>query len=98
MLVSVVLEHSEVAFAEGSADFVVGYGVGSGVDYAEDSKARAVLVVISLKTYTQITLALTNNRLVGYGWTVLLALPLAPPLSMAGEAIAVALTRSPANK
>jgi len=97
MLVSVVLEPSEVASAEGSVDFAVGDGVGSGVVYAEDSKAR-VLVVISLKTYMQITLALTNNRPVDYGWTVLPALPLALPLSTAEEAIAVALMRSPANK
>jgi len=97
MLASVVLEHSGVASAEAFADFAVGHGVGSEVVYAEDSKAR-VLVVISLKTYTQITLAPTNNRRVDYGWMVLLALPLALPLSTAGEAIAVALMRSPANK
>jgi len=97
MLVSVVLEHSEAASVEGSADFVVGYGVGSGVVYAGDSKAR-VLVVISLKTYTQITLVLTNNRPVDYGWMVLLALPLALLLSTAGAAIVVALMQSPVNK
>ena len=97
MLVLVVLEHSEVASAEGFADFVVGHGVGSEVVYAEDSKARA-LVVISLKTCTQITLVLTNNRLVDYGWMVLLVHPLALPLSTVGEVIPVALMRSPANK
>jgi len=100
MLVSVVLERSEVASAEGSVDSVAGYGVGSGVVYGEDSKAR-VLVVISLKTYTQTTLALTNNRLVGYVWMALLALPPALPLSMAEEAMVVAVavsTQNPVNK
>jgi len=98
MLVSVVPEHSEVASVEGSADSVVGYGVDSGVVYAEGSKARA-LVAISLKTCTQTTPGLTNNRPVDYGWMVILALPPALPLSSAGEVIAaVALMRSPVNK
>jgi len=97
MLVSVVLEHSEVASAEGYADFVVDHGVDSGAVYVEDTKAR-VLVVISLKTYTQIIPVPTNNRPVDCGWTVSLALPPGLPLSTAGEALVEASTRSLVNK
>jgi hypothetical protein len=62
MLASVVLEHSEVAFAEGYVGFVVaGCGVDSEAAYVEDSKDR-VLVAISLKTYMQTTLALTSSK------------------------------------
>jgi hypothetical protein len=96
----VVREHSEVAFVEGFVESVaVGYGVGSGVVCAEDSKAR-VLVAISLKTYTQTTLALTNNRPVGCGWMLILALHQALPLSLvaAVAAIAAASMRSPVNR
>lgn len=83
MLASVALEHSEAVFVEDSVgSVVVVYEVDSGVVCAEGSKARA-LVAISLKTYTRITLAPTNNRLVGCEWTVILALLLdLPPNSL----------------
>ena len=97
MQASAVLEHSEVASAEGSADSVVGCEVDSEVVYVEDSKAR-VLVVIFLKICTQTTLALTNNRLADCGWMDFPAPPPALPLSMAVEVIAVASTQSPVNK
>jgi len=107
MLASVVLGHSEAAFVEGSVGYVVvGYGAVSEVVCAEDSKAR-VLVAISLKTYTQTTLVLTNSRPVGYEWMVILALPPAlPPSSVAEEEeeeegeedLAVVSMQSPVNK
>jgi len=77
---------------------VVGCGVGSGAVSAEDSKAR-VLVVISLKTYTQTTPALTNSRPAGYEWMVILALPPVPPHSSVAVVVsAVASMQSLANK
>ena len=98
MPASVVLGRSEVAFVEGSVDCVVGHGVDSGgVVYVEDSKAR-VLVVISLKTYTQTTLALINNRPVGYGWMDILALPPALPLSTVVGAMPEASMQNPVSK
>ena len=98
MPASVVLEHSEVDFVEGSVGSVaVGYGVDSGVVYVGGTKAR-VLVVISLRTYTQTTLALTSSRPVGSGWMVILALPPALPLSTVAEAMAEGSMQSPVNK
>jgi len=98
MPASVVLEHSEVGFVEGSVGSVaVGYGVDSGVVYVEDSKARTP-VVISLKTYTRTILALTNSKLVGSGWMDILAHHPALPLSTAAEAMAEASMQSPVNK
>ena len=87
---------------------VVVYGADSEVAYVEDSKARA-LVAISLRTYTQTTLAPTSSRLVDCEWMVILAPPPALPLSMAAaaaaggeeeeeEVTAVALTQSLANR
>ena len=98
MLASVVLERSEAGFVEGFVGLVVGRGAGSGgVVYVEDSKAR-VPVVISLKTYTQITPVPTNSRPVGCGWTDILALPPALPLSTVAEAMVEASMQSPVNK
>ena len=91
MLASVVLEHSEAAFVEDSAGFVaVDHEVDLGAVCVADSKAR-VLVVISPKTYTRITLVPTNSRPVGYEWMVILALPLDLPLNTAVVAVAVAV-------
>lgn len=98
MPASVVQERSEVAFVEASVGPVEGYGVDSGAVCAEDSRAR-VLAVISLKIYTQTTLAPTNNRPVGYGWMDILAhLRVLPLSSVVGVAMAVASMQSPANK
>jgi hypothetical protein len=103
MLVSVAPEHSEAAFVEdsvGGDSVVVGCEVDSGVVCVGDSKARGVLVVISLKTYTRITPAPTNSRLVGYEWMVTLALPLGLPLNSAAVAVGMGVVsmRSPANR
>lgn len=98
MRASVALEHSEAAFVGVSAgSVVVGCGGGLGVVCVEDSKAR-VLDVISLKTYTRITLAPTNNRPVGCEWMVTPALPLGPLLNTAAAGTGVASMQSPANK
>lgn len=98
MPASVVLEHSEVDFVEGSVGSVaVGYGVDSGVVYVGGTKAR-VLVVISLKTYTQTTLALINNRPVGYGWMDILALPPALLLSTVVGDMPEASMQNPVSK
>lgn len=91
-------ERSEVAFVEDYVDSAAAdYGADSGVVSVEDSKAR-VLAAISLKIYTQTTLALTNSRLVGYEWTVILALLPVLPLSMVAVAIAVDSTQNQANR
>lgn len=98
MLASVALGRSEAAFVEAPAgSVVVDCEVESGADYVEDSKAR-VLVVISLKTYMQITLAPTNNRLVGYGWMVFPVLPLGLPLNSAAVGMEVGSMQNPANR
>ena len=98
MPASVAPEHSEVAFVEDSVgSAVVGYGVGSEVVSVEDSKAKG-LAVISLKTYTQTTLALTNSRPVGYEWTAFPALPPALPLSTVPVVLPVASMQNPVSK
>ena len=63
----------------------------------EVSKA-GVLVVISLKTYTRIILAPTNNRPVGYEWMVIPALPLGLRLSSAAAGTQVVSMQSLANR
>ena len=98
MLASVVLEHSEAVFVGSVGPVAAGYGVGSEVVYVEDSKDR-VLVVTSLKTYMQTTLAPTSNKPVGYEWMVILALPPALQHSTVAEVtVAAATTRSPASR
>jgi len=98
MLVSVALGHSAAAFVgESVGSVVVGYEAESGVVCVGGSKAR-VLVVISLKTYTQITLAPTNSRPAGYEWTVILALPPALLLNTPAVGMEVDLMQSPASR
>lgn len=98
MLASVVLGHSEVVFVDYVGSVVVDNEVDSEVVYVGDSKAR-VLVVISLKTYTQTTLALTNSRPVGYEWMVIRALLPALLLSMVAEVTGLlGMTQSPASR
>jgi hypothetical protein len=97
MLASVVLEHSEVAFAEYVGFVVAGCGVDSEAAYVEDSKDR-VLVAISLKTYMQTTLALTSSKPVGYGWMDIPALLPALPLSSVVAVTAAATTQSPVSR
>jgi hypothetical protein len=101
MLASVALEHSGVVFVVDSAgSVVVDYEVDSGVVcVVQDSKGRAQ-VVISLKTYTRITLAPTSRRRpVGYEWMVILVLPpglllSTPPVGME----AAGSMQSPVNR
>jgi len=99
MPASVAPERSEVVFGEDSVGSAgVGYGVDSEVVSGEGSKAR-VLVVISLKTYTQTTLALINSsRPVGYEWTASLALPPVLLLSTVPVVMPAALMQNRVNK
>ena len=101
MPASADLERLEVAFVDFVGSVAAGYGAVSEAVYVEDSKGR-VLAATSLKTYTQTTLAPTNNKLVGYEWMVILALPPALLLSsvVGAEAVvtAVATMQSPASR
>jgi len=97
MPASVVLEHSGVAFEGYVGSAAAGYGVVSEAACVGDSKDR-VLVVTSLKTYMQTTLALTSNKPVGYEWMVFLALPPVLQLSTAAVVSAVGTTQSPASR